>query len=211
MALNKSLFITLEGGDGTGKSSVAQKLAERFKAYNHETILTREPGGTPLGLELRRILLHDGHQHSQEVQLLMLNAARLAHWEQVIQPNLQKGHHVLCDRFVDSTRVYQALSQNNSEKLLNRVNKLHQEFLPDANPDIVIVLDLDPKESIKRIQKRSSETNYFDDQPIRFHQTIRDGFLKLAQQGEPYSVVNASEPLDQVVQKCWSIILSKLG
>lgn len=206
MKLNKSLFIALEGGDGTGKSTVCKALCERLIISGRQAISTREPGGTPLGLKLRHLLLNEGHLYSQDVQLLMLNAARLAHWQQVILPALLNGVYVVCDRFIDSTRVYQALVQPSPEHALARVNTLHDQFLADAQPDAVLVLDMDPVECLKRLQRRGGEVNYLDAQPLQFHTEVRNGFRRLAERGHPYHLITADNPVEQVVSDCWTAL-----
>lgn len=201
LTLSKAQFIILEGGEGTGKSTVAKALHKHFKLNKQKAIVTREPGGTPLGKQLRHILLEEGEHYCQDIQLLLLNAARLAHWKHIIKPALQNGCHVICDRFVDSTRVYQALIHPNANEKLDQVNRLHHEFLKDAVPNTVLVLDMEPEESLKRLQGRN-EINYLDTQPLAFHQAIRQGFQNLASQGNPYHLIQADAPSERVISDC---------
>lgn len=208
---NKGLFITLEGGEGTGKTTVARMLCDRLTSHDFPAECTREPGGTPLGLELRRILLNGDFACSRDTQLLIVNAARVAHWNDVIHPALMLGTHVVCDRFVDSTRVYQGLTQPDSNKALAQVEALHQQFLPDAVPDITFVLDLDPVESLKRVNERGLALNHFDTKPLAFHTAVRNGFLQLTQKGKPYHVVSADAAADEVVEHCWTVISRALS
>lgn len=179
----KGKFITLEGGEGSGKTTQAALLADYLISQGHKVVLTKEPGGTPGALEIRQLLLSGEDQRwLPKTELLLMVAARVEHWGKVIKPALNDGCWVICDRFVDSTYAYQGKGRGIDSNL---IRTLHLTMLPNAVPDLTILLDVDIEKGLKRAisreeAKNGSETR-FEQVGIEFHQRVHKGFRKLAQ------------------------------
>lgn len=169
----RGLFISFEGIDGSGKSTQARMLAEKIPG----AILTREPGGSPGAEEIRALLLTgDPDRWSAETEILLFTAARRDHLEKTIKPALQDGKTVICDRFADSTRVYQGATRGD---LRGTVDKLHDVMI-GREPDLTFVIDMDPKTALARGLARGSGEDRFEDMGLAFQETLRHGFLALS-------------------------------
>lgn len=176
--MNKGIFITLEGGEGTGKSTLIANLAKRLVELGHPPVLTREPGGTPLAEAVRALALFPPQDESWSplAQALLMNAARADHLEKNIIPSLEAGQWVLCDRFADSTRAYQSIDGVSQAALL----EIEHTVVADAAPDITFVLDADPSLLIeRRVQRGGSDA--FEAKPLEFHEKVRAAFLMIAE------------------------------
>ena len=173
-----NLFITFEGGDGSGKSTQVNLLKEYLDNLNFETIKTREPGGTP-SAEILRDLLTTGEveKWTPMSEALLMWAARYEHLIQVIEPALNSGKNVICDRFYDSTYAYQGVAHNLG---IDKMEKLKKIIIGDIEPDVTFVLDIDPKLGLKRSLDRSNQENRFESYNIDFHNKIRSAFLEIA-------------------------------
>ena len=202
------LFITLEGGEGSGKSTQAQLLKDWFadRFPGREIVVTREPGGTEQAEEIRNILVNGAADKlSVQAEALLMIAARTEHVQKVIKPALQRDAIVICDRFSDSTLVYQGLAHDQDVALLRSV---HEYGFGDLSPDMTFVLDLLPEQGLKRAEQRLHDTkteSRFEEKGLDFHQRVRDGFIKLAEQ-EPgrFIIVDASgspEHTDRAVRQ----------
>jgi len=173
----QGLFITFEGIDGSGKSTQTRLLAERIRATGSEPVLTREPGGSAGAEEIRQLVLTgDPDRWSAETELLLFNAARRDHLEKTIQPALDAGRTVICDRFADSTRVYQGATRGD---LRATVDQLHALMI-GREPDLTFIIDMDPAEALQRGLARKSGEDRFEDFGLGFQETLRHGFLSLA-------------------------------
>jgi len=203
------LLITMEGVEGSGKSTQIQKLATRLRERGLALELSKEPGGTALGLELRRLLLEphpSGETWAPKAELLLFYADRAQHLARFIQPALDAGKVVLLDRFDDSTRAYQG-AQGVSDTVMARLAEL---VLGRLKPHLTIILDLDPVVSLARVQTRNAsqagfrETR-FDEEALAFHQRIRSRFLAIAQ-GDPQRVVvvPAQDSAERVEEAIWA-------
>ena len=173
----RGFFITLEGIDGCGKSTQAKLLADAFRSLGRSVVATREPGGSP-GAEEIRTLLVEGHttRWFPETELLLFTAARFEHFQTVIDPALSAGKIVICDRYIDSTRIYQGVVRSN---LRGKVDLLHDE-LGIQLPDLTVLLDLDPDLAFERcLAARSSEIR-FESFGKEFQRRARQAFLELA-------------------------------
>jgi len=172
------LFITLEGIDGSGKSTQARRLAASLEASGRKVRLTREPGGSP-GAELIRRLLVEGapERWSAETEILLFTAARRDHLEVTIGPALAAGEIVVSDRFADSTRVYQGAARGDLRALVDRLH----EMMIGREPDLTIVIDMDPGIALERGLARGSGEDRFEDMGAGFQARLRDGFRELAQ------------------------------
>lgn len=177
--MTAGLFVSFEGIDGSGKSTQARLLAQALRAERREVVLTREPGGSPGAEEIRALVLQgDPDRWSAETELLLFTAARRDHLERTIRPALAAGQIVICDRFVDSTRMYQGLSRGD---LRDKVDALHALMI-GLDPDLTILIDMDPAEGLKRAKARQTAEERFEDFGLDLQQTMRQGFLNLARE-----------------------------
>ncbi|WP_238368826.1 dTMP kinase [Mesobacterium pallidum] len=171
-------FITFEGIDGSGKSTQARRLAAHLRGLGHDVVLTREPGGSPGAEEIRALVLQgDPDRWSPETEILLFTAARRDHMERTILPALAAGKWVVCDRFADSTRMYQGLSRGD---LLDLVNQLHALMI-GREPDLTVLIDMDPDEGLTRAKSRRTAEERFEDFGIELQRKMRAGFLSLAE------------------------------
>jgi len=203
------LLITMEGVEGSGKSTQIQRLAARLRQEGLPLELSKEPGGTPLGLELRRLLLEphaSGETWAPKAELLLFYADRAQHLARFIVPALEAGKVVLLDRFDDSTRAYQG-AQGLPDAALARLGEL---VLGRLKPHLTIILDLDPVVSLARVQARNAAAEAFretrfDEEALAFHQRVRSRFLAIAQ-AEPQRVVvvPAQDPAERVEEAIWA-------
>lgn len=185
-------FITFEGIDGSGKSTQARRLADALP----NAILTREPGGSTGAEEIRRLLVEgEPDRWSAETELLLFTAARRDHLEKTIRPALERGATVISDRFADSTRVYQGATRGD---LRSKVDALHSLMI-GREPDLTILIDMDPKTALQRGLSRSSGEDRFEDMGLEFQQALRAGFLNLAKQ-EParWRVIDGNRSIEDV-------------
>ena len=198
---NKGLFITFEGVEGAGKTTLIQKLVQYFTEKKQDIFLTREPGGSELGKKLRAIILNAEEKIYPSAELFLFLADRAQHVEDCIKPALQAGKIVLCDRFIDSTIAYQGFGRGMDIKQLSLLNKLATNSL---EPDLTLLLDLPPEIGLKRAKTRNIEQNLtidegrFEAEALQFHQKIRYGFLSLAKQEKRFFIINAEQDAEQV-------------
>ena len=191
-------FITLEGVEGSGKTSLIKSVEKHFQSLNKEVLVTREPGGCKLGLQVREILLHA--KISSLAELLLFAADRAEHVETVIKPALEANKVVLCDRYIHSTLAYQGYGRGIDMKQIELLNNLATGGL---QPEKVLLLDLDVEEGLKRAASRSDDPDSwtrFEEEKLEFHNKIRAGFKSLAgAQPELFSVINASKSQEDVL------------
>lgn len=188
-------LITLEGGEGTGKSTQARRLCDTLSARGIATVLTREPGGTPLGEEIRRLILSQ-KTAAPETELLLFAAARIEHLAQVIRPALERGAWVVCDRYIDSTRVYQGMLAHIGPALIDSIER--STLRPGDLPDVTFILDLAPEIGSRRSHERG-EVNRYDASDIGDHRVIREGFLAIARtEPDRCAVIDAARDPDAV-------------
>ena len=171
------MFISFEGIDGSGKSTQARRLARTLAERGHETVLTREPGGSPGAEEIRRLLVEGGSERwSPETELLLFTAARRDHLERLIRPALARGAWVVTDRFADSTRVYQGTARADLRPLVEELHRL----MIGIEPDLTFIIDIDPEISLSRGQARGGTEDRFEGMGLDFQHRLRDGFHALA-------------------------------
>jgi dTMP kinase len=201
------LFITFEGGEGTGKSTQAKRLADHLRSLGREVVLTREPGGTEQGEALRNLLVNgDPGRWSPAAEALLNYAARDAHLRDVIRPALARGDTVISDRFMDSTRAYQGHAGQCPMAL---IEELEKHVVGTTKPDLTLVFDLDPAIGLARAKSRGAGIeDRYERKGLAFHEALRQGFLAIAV-AEPSrcKVVDAS----QSEQDVHSAILKALG
>jgi len=191
--MTRGRFITLEGIEGAGKSSLQRALATALTAQGRAVCATREPGGTPLAEEIRTLALgrrSDGMPATTE--LLLMFAARAAHVVQRIEPALARGEWVLCDRFTDATRAYQGAGRGIEE---TAIEALAEVAHPGLLPDLTLLLDLPPEIGLQRARQRQDAGDRFEDEALEFFARVRAGYLELAQR-EPqrFRVLDATQP-----------------
>ncbi len=194
----QGLFISFEGIDGSGKSTQARRLAEDLRALGHDVVLTREPGGSPGAEEIRRLVLEgDKDRWSAETEILLFTAARRDHLERVIAPALARGAVVICDRFADSTRMYQGLGRSDLRGL---VDQLH-ELMIGREPDLTVLIDIDPGVGLGRALSRGGGEARFESFGEGMQARMRAGFLALAQEFAPrFAVIDGARDLDAVAE-----------
>ena len=202
------MFVSFEGIDGSGKSTQARRLADALREKGHEVVLTREPGGSPGAEEIRKLVLEgDPERWSPETELLLFTAARRDHLERLILPALAAGQSVICDRFADSTRVYQGLR---GPDLRQKVDTLH-DLMIVREPDLTVLVDMDPEVGLARALGRQGTEERFEQFGADLQAQMRVGFLDLAQAApKRYVVVDGARTEDTVAREIESIVTSRL-
>ena len=204
----KGLFISFEGGEGVGKSTQIELLKTSLTKQNINVLSTREPGGTKEG-ELIRKFLVSGEISSWDSysESLLFNALRREHINKIINPSLFKGDIVLCDRFIDSTIVYQGVGGAINETLLL---SLHKNFCYDLYPDITFFLSLDPKVGLDRTLSRNNKTeNRFENMGLSYHQKIQDGFKALSDKNNKrFFEINAELSVEKISNQIYDHVIS---
>jgi len=203
------VFITLEGGEGSGKTTQAVRLSHALTAQGYDVLLTREPGGTPVAERLREILLHHADEAvAPETEALLMLAARRQHVEHVIRPALSDGKIVICDRFTDSTLAYQGYGRGLDLTLLRMINGWVTGKL---TPHLTLLFDVPVAIGLRRRHGQTSGQNRLDHETRRFHSTVRTGFRMLAEQ-EPrrIAIVNARRSPDSVATAVDLLVLNTL-
>ena len=187
-------FITLEGIEGSGKSTSLDTISKILETLDIEFIITKEPGGGPLGKDLRKILLDKKTSISPEVELLLMMADRKNHIDNIVEPSLEKGVWVISDRYLDSSYAYQGGGRQIDTSKID----LLTELLKLPTPDLTILFDLSPEIALQRAKNRS-ELDRFESEPIDFHQRIREAYLNLANDNvERYVVIDAAKDIQKV-------------
>jgi dTMP kinase len=209
------MFITFEGIEGTGKTTQIARIKSYFESQGKEVFLTREPGGSRVGQQLRQMLLHvENNDLTPITELFLYLADRAQHVAQVIRPELEAGRVVLCDRFADSTIVYQGFGRGLDTKVLKQLNEV---AVDGVWPDLTIVMDIDPEIGLKRATLRNleegkaKEEGRFEAEHISFHRRIREGYLTWAALNrDRIKVADASSTPDDVFERVKAIIETHL-
>ena len=202
------MFITLEGPEGSGKSTQIKRLAKRFEDLGYPVITTREPGGTSIGDQIRHVLVRmENKELHPRTEILLFLAARAQLVEQLIKPALQDGKIILCDRYGDSTMAYQGYGHGLDLEKLRQMLDFATDHL---KPDLTILLDLDVKMGLMR-KKAEDEWNRLDAYEVLFHERVREGYQKLAsEEPERWRIVDASQGIDAVQDDLYRIVLDAL-
>ena len=205
----KSAFISFEGIDGSGKTTQLELLAEQLRTEGQHVLLTREPGGSPGAEEIRTLVLRgDPDRWSAETELLLFTAARRDHLERTILPALAAGKIVLCDRFADSTRMYQGLSRGD---LRQAVDTLHALMI-GTEPDLTVLIDINPALGLRRAKSRHGTEERFEDFGESLQARMRQGFLTLAaEQPHRIRVVDGDRSIEDVAQDISNLVQSFLA
>jgi dTMP kinase len=202
------MFITFEGPDGSGKTTQVAPLSEYLTQRGHRVLITREPGGTAIGDQIRQVLsdLKNTGMHPRSETLLFL-AARAQLVEQVIKPHLADGHIVLCDRYADSTMAYQGYGHQND---LDQINSLINFATGGLKPDLTLLLDVGAEAGLTR-KAEGTEWNRLDAYSLEFHERVRQGYAELAQaEPERWVVIDADQPADRVQEMIRQVVQSRL-
>jgi dTMP kinase len=206
------LFITFEGGEGCGKSTQIRRLAERLQAAGKQILQTREPGGTPLGEAVRNLLQHDGagENMSPEAELLLFTASRAQLTRARILPAVAAGDIVLCDRFMDSTTVYQGVARKLDAASVAIINRF---AVGEARPDLTILIDLPPEIGMARVHARSNGVlDRMEQEALGFFEAVRAGYLALAAaEPERFLVLDGSESVEVLEEKIWAAVQPRLS
>ena len=201
-------FITFEGSEGCGKTTQAQKLAERLAGSGVTHLVTREPGGTPIGETIRELLQFAPHNSSMtpETELFLFEASRSQLVREIINPALERGICVIADRFFDSTTVYQGAARTLDRELIERLNTF---AVGDCIPDVTFVLDVNAATAKSRMQG-PRKTDRMEQQPADFYERVREGYRALAKR-EPSRVVliDGSRTTDEIENEIWKILASR--
>jgi len=202
------MFITLEGPEGSGKSTQIKRLAKRLEDLGYPVITTREPGGTPIGDQIRHVLVRmENKELHPRTEILLFLAARAQLVEQLIKPALQDGKIILCDRYGDSTLAYQGYGHGLDLEKLRQMLDFATDHL---KPDLTVLLDLDVKTGLMR-KKVEDEWNRLDAYEVLFHERVREGYQKLAsEEPERWRIVDASQGIDAVQDDLYRIVLDAL-
>lgn len=203
-------FITLEGGEGAGKSTQIARLADALRAAGIETVTTREPGGSPGAEQIRDLLVTgDPGRWTPMTEALLHFAARADHVTRLIRPALDRDAWVICDRFADSTMAYQGYGQGLGR---DAIEALWSDTLGDFRPDLTLILDIEPDTGLARAAERRGHETRYEEMDVSFHRTLRDGFLDIARR-EPdrCAVIDASGSIDDIAEKIFEIVRDRLG
>ncbi|KIL34934.1 thymidylate kinase [Cohnella kolymensis] len=203
-------FITVEGGDGSGKTTLIHSLALKLQQTGHEVLITREPGGSPIAEAIRAVILSkENTAMDARTEALLYAAARRQHLAEKVFPALQRGVDVLCDRFVDSSLVYQGYGRGLGLDAVWDINRFATE---GCMPDLTIYLDLDPEIGLKRIQNnRDREMDRLDLESLAFHRRVREAYLLVAEQfKERIVTIDASVSKEEIAAQAWTLVEGKL-
>jgi dTMP kinase len=203
------MFITLEGTEGCGKTSQVAPLADVLRQQGWDVLTTREPGGTPIGEQIRGVLhsLENTEMHAR-TEILLFQAARAQHVEQVIRPHLARGGVVICDRYADSTLAYQGYGR---QQPLEPLRALVDYATGGLKPDLTLLLDLDVEVGLRR-RAKGGEWNRLDALEVAFYQRVRQGYYALVQaEAERWVVIDASQPPAQVQQAMRAAVQSRMA
>ncbi len=196
--MKKGFLVTFEGGDGCGKSTQLKMFQDFLKKENVDFIVSREPGGTPLGEEIRKILLNSNYNISSTTEFLLFSASRATHVEEIVKPALEEGKVVILDRFYDSSYTYQGYAGNLSIKDIENITEF---AIQGTKPDLTFLLDLSYDEAMKRKAKdeKLSHLDRMERKAKEYHDKVREGYLKLAKQNpDRIVVVDASKSVEEI-------------
>lgn len=213
MTGKRGLFIAIEGIEGSGKSTLAASVAEKLTHAGQSSLLTKEPGGTELGIELRKILLDSKHQLSSQTETLLFLADRAHHLSNLVLPSLKSGLNVICDRFFFSTLAYQGYGRGQDLEVLRKlVSFAHGDLIPD----LVLIVDLPVEVALKRAEARrgkdANSWNRFEEEQLTFHKKVKEGFLDLAKRYPTISVIlNGELDRETLLESALSVIQTRKG
>jgi dTMP kinase len=203
------LFITFEGSERSGKSTQADRLASHLQRRNVPYILTREPGGTPIGESIRDLLQFAPHNSNMtpETELLLFEASRSQLVREVIKPALERGMCVIADRFFDSTTVYQGAARKLNPEMIKRLNAF---VVGDCVPDITFVLDVDAATAESRMQREPRKADRMEQQPAEFYERVREGYReRVTHEPKRIVLIDGSGDVDEIEKQIWEKLCSR--
>jgi dTMP kinase len=198
----KGFFLVFEGPEGSGKSTQVARLARRFKEAGYEPVVTREPGGTPAGDAIRRVILDPGLTMNALAEFLLYSASRAQHVEEVIRPALEAGKLVICDRFTAASLAYQGYGRGLD---LDFVAGLSHMVTGGLKPDLTILLDLEIERGLARVAERGA-SDRLEQADLDFHERVREGFLKQAEERSNWLVMDAQQGEEVLAEAIWLAI-----
>ncbi len=205
------MFITIEGVEGSGKSSTMKKVVERLKKEGYQIVTTREPGGTPIAEQIRNIILDVNNTNlDARAEALLYAASRRQHLIEKVWPNLKDGKIVICDRYIDSSLAYQGGARHLGIENIININMFATE---NTWPDLTLLFDIDPEIGLRRIaQNNNREVNRLDLEKLDFHRNVRKTFLELAKKyPNRYVIIDSSKPQNEVENETYKIIKERLN
>lgn len=206
--MTRGKFLTLEGGEGAGKSTQATRLSERLRALGHEVVQTREPGGSPGAEALRELLVRgEAGRWSPVAEALLMYAARSDHLDRVIRPALERGAWVVCDRFADSSRAYQGFGGGVPSAVIESID---QAVVGVDQPDLTLIFDLPVETGLERAHARGGDAR-FESKGFAFHERLRAGYLEIARKAPNRCVLlDAAATPEQVAERVWRAVEERL-
>lgn len=203
----KPLFITFEGPEGSGKTSVIQNIYKVLQDSGQDVIVTREPGGVKISEEIRNILLDNQHLGmDQKTEALLFAASRRQHVIEVIKPALEAHQTVLCDRYIDSSLAYQGHARGIG---IEEVYQLNLFAIESLMPDLTLFIDVRPEVGLARVKNNQREMDRLDNESLTFHEKVYEGYLKLAEiEPDRIKIINGNQPIENVVQDALKHILA---
>ncbi|MGN1386320.1 MAG: dTMP kinase [Bacillus sp. (in: firmicutes)] len=204
--MEQGMFITFEGPEGAGKTTILNKLSDILKQKGYKVLQTREPGGISISEQIREVLLNkDNVSMDERTEALLYAAARRQHLVEKVLPALEEGYMVLCDRFIDSSLAYQGYARGLG---VDEVYQINRFAIGETMPNLTLYFDIDPKEGLARIQSNEErEVNRLDLEKLSFHEEVREGYLKLVDRfPERIKIVDASAGVDEVLDNALEVI-----
>ena len=204
--MKNNLFITFEGPEGAGKTTVINKIIARLQQQNIDVLGTREPGGIEIAEKIREIILNPAHTAIDErTEALLYAAARSQHFFEKVEPALKEGKHVLCDRFIDSSLAYQGYARGIG---IDEVLTINEFAIGKRMPDLTLYFDIDPAVGLARIHAHNErEVNRLDNESLLFHEKVRKGYYEVIKRyPNRIKVVNAEQSVEKVIEEVWDIL-----
>lgn len=205
----RGLFLTFEGPEGSGKSTQLRTLVEKLRAAGHDVVETREPGGTAIGTEIRRLLLDPANDHlSPTAELLLMFASRAQNVDETILPAIAAGRIVVCDRFTDSTLAYQGAARGLGAEVVYELDRIACRGLV---PDLTLLIDIDTQQGLERARSRNTRTQgtetRFDEKDVTFHRKVREAFRQIASdESRRVRLIDGSRSREEVAAEVWDAV-----
>ena len=204
--MKKGLFLTIEGGEGSGKTTLASGLETKLKELGYEVMITREPGGVEVAEDIRHVIMD--YDINPKTEALLFAAARVEHLVKKVLPAIEKGVIVISDRYIDSSLVYQGFTRGLG---IDKVRELNLWATDNYLPDAVFFLDLEPEIGLKRIADNEREVNRFDEEKIDFHNKLIEGYRKVMSDNEKAITINADQDINIVIDEAFNSIKGLLN
>ena len=207
--VNNSIFITFEGGEGTGKTTLIERLMVDLEKNGFKAVKTREPGGSKISEQIRNVILSINNvEMDYMTEALLYAASRRQHLEEVIKPNLKKGNIVICDRYVDSSLAYQGYARGLG---IDKVYKINDYAIGGFYPDLTIYIDVAPEIGLGRIKRNHRDMDRLDREQISFHKKVREGYLEVSEMfKDRIKVVDGNDTIDNIYEKIKKIVFDKI-